>query len=49
MECLYNVVSYCFFQNFREKNSDLMQQDIIKLLKNSNFAFVREIIGELLV
>ena len=26
-----------------------MQQDIIKLLKNSNFAFVREIIGELLV
>ena len=31
--------------DFREKNSDLMRHDIMVVLKNSSFAFVRELVG----
>lgn len=29
----------------REKNLDLMRQDIVSVLKNSSMAFVRELVG----
>lgn len=29
----------------REKNMDLMRQDIVSVLKNSSMAFVRELVG----
>ena len=29
----------------REKNLDLMRQEIVGVLKNSNMAFVRELVG----
>lgn len=29
----------------REKNLDLMRQDIVSVLKNSSLAFVRELVG----
>ncbi|ELU02859.1 hypothetical protein CAPTEDRAFT_226894 [Capitella teleta] len=32
-------------QDFREKNCDLVRQDIVVLLKNSSMAFVRELVG----
>lgn len=32
-------------QDFRSKNTDLMRQDIVGVLKNSNQAFVRELVG----
>ncbi|KAK2161935.1 hypothetical protein LSH36_107g02020 [Paralvinella palmiformis] len=32
-------------KDFREKNSDLMRNDVVLLLKNSNLAFVRELVG----
>ncbi|GAB6028580.1 Unconventional myosin-IXAa, variant 2 [Chamberlinius hualienensis] len=35
----YNV------KDFREKNLDLMRQDIVSVLKNSHMAFVRELVG----
>ncbi|GBP31606.1 Unconventional myosin-IXa [Eumeta japonica] len=31
--------------NMREKNLDLMRQDIVSVLKNSSLAFVRELVG----
>ncbi len=34
------------FQEFREKNSDLMRHDIMLVLKNSSLAFVRELVGK---
>uniref|UniRef100_T1JDE0 Unconventional myosin-IXb n=1 Tax=Strigamia maritima TaxID=126957 RepID=T1JDE0_STRMM len=32
-------------KDFREKNLDLMRPDIVSVLKNSNMAFVRELVG----
>ncbi|XP_071953625.1 unconventional myosin-IXb-like isoform X2 [Antedon mediterranea] len=32
-------------KDFREKNTDLMRPDIVSVLKNSQFAFVREMVG----
>lgn len=32
-------------QGFREKNRDLMRQDVVNALKNSKSAFVRELVG----
>lgn len=38
---------YLFVQvtEMREKNLDLMRQDIVSVLKNSSMAFVRELVG----
>ena len=36
----------CFaFQDFREKNSDLVRPEIVSTLKKSSMAFVRELMG----
>lgn len=35
----------CFVQDFREKNMDYMRPDIVALLRSSDSAFVRELIG----
>ena len=32
--------------DFREKNNDLMRHDIMVVLKNSSFSFVRELVGK---
>lgn len=38
--CPFHKVS-----EMREKNLDLMRQDIVSVLKNSSMAFVRELVG----
>ena len=35
-----------FFQDFREKNSDLVRPEIVSTLKKSSMAFVRELMGK---
>lgn len=46
---LYILNSYCLsllkVSEMREKNLDLMRQDIVSVLKNSSMAFVRELVG----
>lgn len=44
---LLSHFSLVLFQvtEMREKNLDLMRQEIVGVLKNSNMAFVRELIG----
>ena len=41
----YSNLSPSSLQDFRDKNTDLMRQDIVTVLKNSNQAFVRELVG----
>jgi myosin-9 len=40
-------INFGFWQvaEMREKNLDLMRQDIVGVLKNSSMAFVRELVG----
>lgn len=40
---------YCCVQDFREKNSDLIHADLVSVLKNSNTAFVKELVGKWVV
>uniref|UniRef100_A0A914R1Z4 Uncharacterized protein n=1 Tax=Parascaris equorum TaxID=6256 RepID=A0A914R1Z4_PAREQ len=39
-------LSVYFTQGFREKNKDLMRQDVLMVLKNSRSAFVRDLVGD---
>ena len=38
-------VTFVGLQDFREKNSDFIRQDIMLVLKNSSLSFVRELVG----
>lgn len=44
---LFNVtwVYVCSYQDFREKNTDHMRPDIVALLRSSDRAYVRQLIG----
>lgn len=45
-EAYFIVYHYWLLQDFREKNSDLVRQEIVGVLKKSSMAFVRELMGE---
>ncbi|XP_025078499.1 unconventional myosin-IXa-like isoform X4 [Pomacea canaliculata] len=49
-EGAFNIVHYAgkvkyYVKDFREKNSDLVRQEIVGVLKKSSMAFVRELMG----
>lgn len=39
------MIAFVQVTEMREKNLDLMRQDIVSVLKNSSMAFVRELVG----
>jgi myosin-9 len=45
MNIYSSIIYQLFLKGFREKNKDLMRQDVLTALKNSKSAFVRELVG----